>query len=167
MLTITSGSVLTPQGFTNMTVEISGGVIAAAPHGARTIDATGLMVLPGLVDIHGDAFERQIMPRPGVAFDLHIALADTDRQLVANGITTACHGVTSSWEPGLRGIETARALVQAIANLRGKTSCDMRFHLRHEIFNLDAVDETLGWIADGMVDALAFNDHMRGIVLGA
>ena len=166
MLAITSGSVLTPQGFTNMTVEVAGGVIAAAPHGARTIDATALMVLPGLVDIHGDAFERQIMPRPGVAFDLHIALADTDRQLVANGITTACHGVTSSWEPGLRGIETARALVQAIANLRGKTSCDMRFHLRHEIFNLDAVDETLGWIADGMVDALAFNDHMRGIVLG-
>jgi hypothetical protein len=41
MLAITSGSVLTPQGFTNMTVEVAGGVIAEAPHGARTIDATG------------------------------------------------------------------------------------------------------------------------------
>ena len=28
----------------------------------------GSMVLPGIVDIHGDAFERQMMPRPGVAF---------------------------------------------------------------------------------------------------
>jgi alpha-D-ribose 1-methylphosphonate 5-triphosphate diphosphatase len=42
----------------------------------------------------------------------------------------------------------------------------MRFHLRHEIFNLAVVEETLGWISDGLVDALAFNDHMRGIVHG-
>ncbi len=166
MLTIGSGSVLTPQGFTDMNVGIADGVIVETVRVGRTIDAKGLLVLPGLVDIHGDAFERQIMPRPGVTFDLQTALADTDRQLVANGITTACHGVTSSWEPGLRGLENARALVHAIAGLRGTTACDMRFHLRHEVFNLAAVDETLGWIADGLVDALAFNDHMRGIVLG-
>jgi len=166
MLTIASGSVLTPQGFIDMDVGVADGVIVEAKGGGRMIDASGLMVLPGLVDLHGDAFERQIMPRPGVSFALHTALADTDRQLVANGITTACHGVTSSWEPGLRGLDNARALVHAIARLRGKTACDMRLHLRHEVFNLAAVDETLGWIAGGMIDALAFNDHMRGIVLG-
>ena len=32
------------------------------------IDAGGLLVLPGIVDLHGDAFERQMMPRPGVDF---------------------------------------------------------------------------------------------------
>jgi alpha-D-ribose 1-methylphosphonate 5-triphosphate diphosphatase len=124
------------------------------------------MILPGMIDIHGDAFERQIMPRPNVAFDLGLAMRDTDRQLVANGITTAYHGVTSSWETGLRRIENARALAFMISDLRGRTACDMRFHLRHEAFNLDGEEETLGWIADGLVDALAFNDHMRGIVLG-
>jgi hypothetical protein len=36
----------------------------------RTIDASGLLVLPGIVDIHGDAFERQMMPRPRVTFPL-------------------------------------------------------------------------------------------------
>src|SRR5262249_61125076 len=72
----------------------------------RRIDASGLLVLPGLVDIHGDAFERQLMPRPGVAFDADVALMETDRQLVANGITTAFHAVTWSWEPGLRGRES-------------------------------------------------------------
>jgi hypothetical protein len=39
-----------------------------------TIDARGLLVLPGIVDVHGDAFERQVMPRPRVAFPLDIAL---------------------------------------------------------------------------------------------
>ena len=33
------------------------------------------------------------------------ALAAVDRQLVANGITTAFHGLTVSWEPGLRCLE--------------------------------------------------------------
>ena len=32
----------------------------------RGFDASGLMVLPGIVDIHGDAFERQMQPRPGI-----------------------------------------------------------------------------------------------------
>ena len=70
-------------------------------------DAGGLLVLPGMVDIHGDAFERQLQPRPDTFFSHDIALADTDRQLVANGITTACHGLTYSWEGGLRGRESA------------------------------------------------------------
>jgi alpha-D-ribose 1-methylphosphonate 5-triphosphate diphosphatase len=40
----------------------------------RCIDASGLYVLPGIVDIHGDAFERQLMPRPGVGFPIDVAL---------------------------------------------------------------------------------------------
>src|SRR5574343_1849321 len=67
------------------------------------LDASGCLVLPGIVDFHGDAFERQIMPRPGVHFPLDLALLETDRQLASNGITTALHGLTYSWEGGLRG----------------------------------------------------------------
>src|SRR5499433_835958 len=57
----------------------------------RRIDARGLMVLPGIVDLHGDAFERQMMPRPGVDFPVDVALLDSDRQAIANGITTVFH----------------------------------------------------------------------------
>ena len=166
MLTISSGLALTPSGWRQGDIYIRNGVLAEEPGRSDRLDAQGLLVLPGMVDIHGDAFERQIMPRPGVNFDLGVAMRETDRQLVANGITTALHGVTNSWEPGLRSIENARALVLLLADLRGRTACDMRLHLRHETFNLNAEEETLRWIADGLVDALAFNDHMRGIVLG-
>ena len=41
-----------------------------------SFDASGCFVLPGIVDIHGDAFERIIMPRPTVMFDLALALDD-------------------------------------------------------------------------------------------
>jgi alpha-D-ribose 1-methylphosphonate 5-triphosphate diphosphatase len=38
------------------------------------------------------------MPRPGVRFDTMVALVDIDRQFVANGIITAFHALTYSWE---------------------------------------------------------------------
>src|ERR1700719_292303 len=126
----------------------------------RRIDADGLIVLPGIVDIHGDAFERQMMPRPGVHFDLDIALLDSDRQVLANGITTVFHGVTWSWEPGLRRPENARMVLEGIERLRPRLGADTRFHLRHETFNLDAEPEILQWLAGRRIGLMAFNDHM-------
>jgi alpha-D-ribose 1-methylphosphonate 5-triphosphate diphosphatase len=134
--------------------------VGGANGAARTIDAGGLMVLPGIVDIHGDAFERQMMPRPGVHVATDIALIDSDRQAVANGITTVFHGVTWSWEPGLRGTENARAILGAIESLRGRLAADTRFHLRYETFNLTAEPEVTDWLGARRIDALAFNDHM-------
>src|SRR6266511_2614032 len=85
----------------------------------RAIDASGLLVLPGIVDIHGDAFERQMMPRPGVGFPIDVALLESDRQAVANGITTVFHGVTWSWEGGLRGGQRMHAQF-----LTASSACD-------------------------------------------
>jgi alpha-D-ribose 1-methylphosphonate 5-triphosphate diphosphatase len=148
---------------------VAGGQIADIGSAGRTastsIDARGLLVLPGIVDIHGDAFERQMMPRPGVDFPIDIALLDSDRQLIANGITTAFHGVTWSWEPGLRGAENAHALVDAVAALRPQLACDTRVHLRHETYNLDAEPTVIEWIKAKRIDLLAFNDHMSLTVL--
>lgn len=137
---------------------------AAAPRAALRLDASGLLVLPGIVDIHGDAFERHIMPRPGVSFPIDLALRDADRALLACGVTTACHAVTWSWEPGLRGAGNARALIEAIERLRPHLGVDTRFHLRHEIFNLEAEAEIADWLGAGRIGALAFNDHTPGIV---
>jgi alpha-D-ribose 1-methylphosphonate 5-triphosphate diphosphatase len=128
------------------------------------IDARGLLVLPGIVDIHGDAFERQLMPRPGVGFPVDIALLESDRQAVANGITTVYHATTWSWEPGLRSADNARQLLEGIEKLRPQLVADTRFHLRQETYNLDAEAEISQWLADGRIDLLAFNDHMRSIV---
>jgi alpha-D-ribose 1-methylphosphonate 5-triphosphate diphosphatase PhnM len=45
-------------------------------------------LLPGIVDIHGDAFERHITPRPGTRFPLDLALASNDHSLTGAGITS-------------------------------------------------------------------------------
>jgi alpha-D-ribose 1-methylphosphonate 5-triphosphate diphosphatase len=160
---ITGAKVLAGGALEDAAVHVDDGVIAAigADRGAScSIDARGLIVLPGIVDMHGDAFERQMMPRPGVDFALDIALTDTDRQVIANGITTVFHSITWSWEPGLRGPENARSLLTAIETLKPRLAADTRYHLRFETFNFAAEPEARGWLDEKKIDALAFNDHM-------
>ena len=131
--------------------------------GSFGIDGRDLLVLPGIVDLHGDAFERQMMPRPGVDFPVDVALIDSDRQAIANGITTIFHATTWSWEPGLRSADNARRLLVTIESLRPQLAADTRFHLRQETYNLDAEGEIRQWLGDGRIDLLAFNDHMSSI----
>jgi alpha-D-ribose 1-methylphosphonate 5-triphosphate diphosphatase len=164
-LRIEGGRVLIGSGLEDATIHVAcaSGAIAAVGSDApatRHIDARGLLVLPGIVDLHGDAFERQMMPRPGVDFALDIALFDSDRQALANGITTVFHGVTWSWEPGLRAADNARAMLMAIERLRPRLGADTRFHLRHETYNLEAEPEIRQWLAERRIDLMAFNDHL-------
>lgn len=163
-LSITGGTCLLPEGFALADLWIDGGTVAPPGTATRHLDAHGLLVLPGIVDLHGDAFERQIQPRPGIGFPLPLALADTEAQLLAHGITTAYHGVTLSWEPGLRGAETWTALLDALDAARPHSLCDMRVHLRWEAFNIDALGLALEAIGAGRVHLLAFNDHTPAIL---
>ncbi|MGE4423150.1 MAG: alpha-D-ribose 1-methylphosphonate 5-triphosphate diphosphatase [Pseudodesulfovibrio sp.] len=165
---IRNGRVLLPDGDVRQTdilvadgaIREIGGSRNGSLSGEKTLDVGGRLVLPGIVDLHGDGFERHIMPRAGVSFSRALGLLDTDRTMTANGITTAFHGLTCSWEPGLRSREAARAFLADFQAVRARLGCDTRLHLRFETYNLPALDEVEAWILDGTVDMLAFNDHI-------
>lgn len=163
---IVGGQVLGPDGFAAGDLCMADGVVVEDAPGAEVVDAAGLLVLPGIVDIHGDGFERQIMPRPGVGFDLHLALMETDRQLVANGVTTAYHGLSVSWEPGLRSLEGAQAFVEALRAARGRLRAETLLHVRWEPFAAEAIEPVAGWLADEAHAILAFNDHLTPLLDG-
>ncbi len=157
---LVGADVLGPEGLARAELAITGGRIAAeAATDAETIDLSGLWLLPGIVDLHGDAVERIIMPRPGISFPLDLALLEADRQLVANGITTAYHGLTVGWEPGLRNLASARDFVTALAALSGRLDCDTRVNFRWETFAIDEAEEMIGWFARFPGAILSLNDH--------
>src|SRR5260370_1740065 len=104
--------------------------------GSFGMDASGLKVLPVIIDLHGAAFERQMMPRPGVDFPVDVALVDSDRQAISNGITTVFHATTWSWEPGLRSADNAKRLLDSIESIRPQLAADTPLHLPHETSNL-------------------------------
>jgi alpha-D-ribose 1-methylphosphonate 5-triphosphate diphosphatase len=149
----------------NPGIAVAGGLIVPATEGATvTIDATGLDILPGFIDVHGDAFERALSPRPGVMLPIDIALAELEALLLAAGVTTAYLAVTLSWEAGLRSADTYRHLRDALRRRPLGAVPDLRLHVRFEAHNLAALDLALEDIAAGDVHMLSFNDHTPGIV---
>ena len=139
----------------------NGRILDFEPEGSNVTayDADDLLVVPGIVDIHGDAFERQIHPRPRIGVPIEIGLLETDRQMIANGITTAFHGLTVNWAPGSRDIHAARAFLQSMERVAPRLHCDTKVHLRHEALSLDTVDAACEWMRQGRIALCAINDH--------
>ncbi len=143
-------------------LRFEGGVMTAIDgprDGATVIDGRGHVVGPAFIDIHGDAFERQLMPRPGTMFPVDAALLETDRQLAANGIATTYHALTLSWEPGLRSVEMGRAVFEALVHLQSRLLVENRLQLRWESFCFEAVDLIRDALQGPFTPAIAFNDH--------
>ncbi len=162
---ITGARALIEGRFEEIVVRVEAGRIAeisgseGAGNRAR-LDGRGLLLLPGIVDIHGDAFERSLMPRPGVRFPPALAFDEADRLMAGFGITTAMHGVTYSWEPGLRGRDTFLALAETLRARRSRLRCDTHMHLRFEVQNHDGLEDVAPLIADGSIGVVAFNNHL-------
>jgi alpha-D-ribose 1-methylphosphonate 5-triphosphate diphosphatase len=159
---LVSRRTLLADGLAEAAVQFRDGRIIAcdAKPSRGMIDCGDLLVLPGIVDVHGDAFERAVMPRPGVAFPYETALADVDGQLLANGITTEFHGVTYSWEGGLRGRTYALRMLDTLDAMRPHLGAQHLMHLRFELHHADGLADALAWMDAGRVHFLSFNDHL-------
>ncbi|MEO1454251.1 MAG: alpha-D-ribose 1-methylphosphonate 5-triphosphate diphosphatase [Pseudomonadota bacterium] len=160
--TFQGATVFLPDAIAQTSVCIDEGRIVeiGGPAQGEVIDARDLILAPALIDVHGDAFERQVMPRPGVYFPIETAVLETDRQLAANGIATTYHSITLGYEPGLRSVERGRELIAAIRTLAPRLTVENRVQLRWETFATEAV-ETLDWAMDWhLTPSLAFNDHL-------
>ena len=165
---IEGARVILPLGVEDVSVRVEGGKITGldSPRdGARVIDGRGKILAPAIVDIHGDAFERQLMPRPGVDFPLHAALLETDRQLAANGIATAYHALTLSWEPGLRSVAMGNAVLDGLLALAPRLTVENRLQLRWETFCFEALPLIERALAGPLLPSIAFNDHTSMAVL--
>ena len=122
------------------------------------VDLKGKFVLPGIIDIHGDSFERCIAPRPSVYLPLQNALIENDHQLLSAGITTFFYSITDSFEEGLRSRDYVRALIEAISLT--PLLCNSYIHIRHEIANTQNHDELLSWLDSHRIHLLSLNDHL-------
>lgn len=161
-LKIVGASVILPDDVVETDVLVEDGVIAAigtSSGAGAEIDGRGQYLAPAMIDVHGDAFERQVMPRPNVFFPMDAALLDTDRQLAANGITTAYHALTLSWEPGLRSVERGRELIEGINALGDRLTVENRVQLRWETFAFEAIGLMEEALAGTHTPSIAFNDH--------
>lgn len=135
------------------------GVIVDGPVG-RTVDLGGYMVLPGIVDVHGDGFERHLAPRRGAMKQMAEGLVAVEAELAANGITTATLAQFVSWEGGVRGLEFAEQVFSHLRDVAPSMVTDLRGQLRFETHLLEFYNELPAKMAEWGLRYIAFNDHL-------
>jgi len=139
------------------------------PPGPDVVDLAGRYLLPGLVDLHNDAIETAVAPRPGGRFPVDFALLHLDRALAAAGVTTQFHAVSFSERDIQAGrtLEIAAGYCRAIRGLRrsGEAAIDHQTLLRLDLRTagaLDAILTELDELRDGELPVISLNDHVPG-----
>lgn len=156
---LVGAEVLLPDGMAREVVSFSDGQIQADPVG-RVVDLSGYMVMPGIVDPHGDGFERHLAQRRGAMKQMDQGLIATEAELAANGITTAVLAQFVSWEGGMRGPEFADQVFCAIRDTSPRLVTDLRAQLRFETHLLDDYSDLPEKIARWGLNYVVFNDHL-------
>lgn len=164
-LTFTGAQVLTPDGLRDRPLSIASERIADGPSTGTEVDLSGHMILPGIVDIHGDGFERHLAPRRGALQSLGAGLHSLDAELAANGITTAVVAQFWSWEGGMRGPDFAADLADALG--MAEMQADTLLQLRLEIGMIEDFDRVLALIDRVGIRYVVLNDHLPHAELAA
>ena len=134
----------------------------AAPDGVNLGDR---LIAPGFVDLHSDAVEKEIEPRPGAAFPVKNALVELDKKLAMAGITTMFHAIAFNEEAlvGQRGTEAATQLIERISEVNQHLlAIDNLVHARFEITSFSSVESLKRLMSQRMVQILSFMDHSPG-----
>jgi len=134
---VVNGRLVTPERTHHGTVTIENdriGTVTAdtvARPEEGDLDAVDRLVLPGLVDLHGDELERYRSPRPRADVPVERALVDCERANLAAGVTTKFHAVAFEEGGDGRTVEAAREAAEALAAREGLI--DERLHARCEL----------------------------------
>ena len=156
---LTGAQILRPGGLVPDVVSLSDGVFVETPQNRR-IDLSGYWVLPGIIDLHGDGFERHLAPRRGVVRNLGAGLVATEAELAMNGITTAVLAQFYSWEGGMRSPEFALAFLSAWSDMARHFDTDLSVQLRFETHMLDHYTRFYDLVCRFQVPYVVFNDHL-------
>ncbi len=151
--------VMRPGGWDSGGVSLAGSVIVDGPVG-RSVDLSDYDLLPGIVDVHGDGFERHMAPRRGALRERDAGMVACAAELAACGITTAVLAQFWSWEGGMRGPEFAEEVFAAVHAVAPTVPVDLRLQMRLETHYLDALPAAEAALARWGIDFVVFNDHL-------
>ena len=132
----------------------------------EVLDAGGAIVMPGIIDIHTDAMDAEIVPRPGADIPISVAFSELERKMCSCGITTVFHSLHLGYDNAelesrskYSRAEVFREVYHAAA---GPTLIRNKIHLRFELRGVQAYEQCLDLIREGYVDLLSVMDHTPG-----
>ncbi len=155
---LTGAQIMRDGQMQNRPIALAEGRIAHGPFPA--IDLSGYLILPGVIDLHGDGFERHMAPRPAAPFPMAAGFASYDREAASHGITTAYLAQGWSWEGGHRSPDYAEALLRGLESYLPQALTDLRVQIRAETHLVDDVHRLIAAVMAHGVGYVVFNDHL-------
>lgn len=151
------------------TLAVAGGRIVAIDHGGSAApaagDLDGDLLIPGLIELHTDNFERHLMPRPKVRWPELPALMGHDAEVAAAGITTVYDalGVGDS-DPDAMRSQAMNPVLEAIrhAEAHDALRAEHRLHVRCELPAANMRTLFAPFENDPRVGLISLMDHTPG-----
>jgi alpha-D-ribose 1-methylphosphonate 5-triphosphate diphosphatase len=153
------------------TVNVSDGIIQGISSGrsqvASAVDLGGDILMPGIIDLHTDNLERQVLPRPGARWPSRSAFLAHDAQCAVAGVTTVfdalCVGnLNFDNEDRIRtfhdGVEDLTALAAT-----GLFKADHLLHLRCEMPAKDMLRLAAPVLDHPLTRLVSLMDHTPGV----
>lgn len=131
------------------------------------VDARGRLLLPGLIDVHSDALERERKPRPSAVLPWDFALSSYESKLTAAGVTTTFHGAGFQHKLA-RGTERSPELALelcAAVDVQPGDRVDHRVLHRTDIRSeggAELLRRRLEQLPDGAMPLVSHEDHTPG-----
>lgn len=130
------------------------------------LDVEGAYILPGIIDIHTDALDAEIIPRPGADIPIRVAFTELERKMAGVGFTTVFHSLHMGYKQSeffSRSKYTRHEVFDTVSRafldpglLRNK------IHLRYEVSGIEAYDSVKEFIEKGYISLLSVMDHTPG-----
>lgn len=149
-------------------IKIEDGIISKIIEGDinsnnRRINAKGRYILPGFIDLHCDAIEKEIEPRPNTYFPVNIALFELDKKLASCGVTTIYHAISfAEGEIGVRCNRKAYEIIKETNRLSAKLNVKTKVHARFEITDDCAMPYLESLLINGQIHLFSLMDHTPG-----
>lgn len=169
-LILSNARVVTPSHVLHGSVVIENGLIVEIHEGpsrhADALDFAGDYLLPGLVDIHTDHFEKHLYPRAHVRWAFMRAALAHDAQIIGGGVTTVfdslCVGATTD---NPERAEILKPMIEALeqAQSAGMFRAEHLVHLRCELTDPVTPQLTAEHIDREIVRVISVMEHLPGI----
>lgn len=167
---LTNARILLPDQEVDGTLVLRDGVIADVQpgrvHHPSALDCGGDVLMPGVVDVHTDNLERQVMPRSNARWPSRSAFLSHDAQCAVAGITTVLDALCLG-DLGF-DIERGKTFEDGVRDLTDLTAAGVLKveHLLHLRCELPASDmpELLDTVAEHpLVAMVSLMDHSPGV----
>ena len=173
LVVITNATVVTPFEVLNgASVVVEQGTIKQVaqrvdePAGATVIDARGAILMPGIIDIHTDAMDAEIVPRTGADIPIEIAFRELERKMSGCGFTTVYHSLHLGYDMAQMHSRSKYSRDEVFETVyraaKGSTLLNNKIHLRFELSGVNSYDACLEFMDKGYVDLLSVMDHTPG-----